>query len=115
MRFIMLSLEHVHPFHFLTELSKSSIGIHIRPVINKSYRDQLGVLWNSKPGSGGNKTVTHEEQEKSLEKINEHSGMWNVLICVCMCLHLYVPDVHIEGFRLCVILEATVDVNDNLL
>lgn len=56
----MLSLEHGHPFHSLTEFSESSIGIHIQPVINKSYRDQLGVLWNSKPGGGGNKAVTHE-------------------------------------------------------
>lgn len=73
MRFIMLSLEHVRPFHSLTELSESSIGIHIRPAINKSYRDQLEVLWNSKPGGGGNKTVTHEEQGKELEIRGKHS------------------------------------------
>lgn len=59
----MLSLEPIHPFHSLTKLFESSIGIHIQPVINKSYRDQLEVLWNSKPGSGGYSAVTHGHQE----------------------------------------------------
>ena len=82
MRFIMLSLDHAHPFHSLTELSKSSVGIHNRPAINKSYRDQLEVLWNSKPGGGGNKTVTREEQEK---RVGNNSVC--VCVCVCTCLH----------------------------
>lgn len=67
MRFIMLSLEHVHPFHS-PELSESSIGIHIRPVINNSFREQLGVLYSCKPGGGGNKAVIHKEKGKRVEK-----------------------------------------------
>lgn len=63
----MLSLEHVHPFHS-PELSESSIGIHIRPVINNSFREQLGVLYSCKPGGGGNKAVIHKEEGKRVEK-----------------------------------------------
>lgn len=51
-------------FHSLTDLFSGSTGIHIGPVINKSHRDQLEVLYNSKPGSAGNKTATHREREE---------------------------------------------------
>lgn len=117
MRFIMLSLERSHPFHS-PELSERSVGIHIQPVINKSYRDQLGVLQKSKPGCGENKAVTQEEQEKGLEKRNKTVGGTRKCVCdgilfanVTVC----VPDIHMRGIRLCVILVATVDANDNLL
>lgn len=99
MRFITLSLEQSHPFHF-PELSERSAGIHIQLVINKRYRDQLRVLQKSKPGCGENKAVTQEEQEKELEKRNKTVG-----VCVNVCdgtlvfanVTVCVPDIHMRG------------------
>ena len=108
----MLSLDHAHPFHSLTELSKSSVGIHNRPAINKSYRDQLEVLWNSKPGGGGNKTVTREEQEK---RVGNNS------VCVCVCLHVFasiamcVRDAHMRSFDCVWSSKPQLTQKDNLL
>lgn len=90
----MLSLEHAHLFHSLSDLFRSSTGIHIQPAINKSYRDQLEVLLNSKPGSRRNKTVAHEELEKKDKAQSE-----SVFLCVCI-RHRVCPCLSDEGFWL---------------
>lgn len=80
MRFILLSLEHGHPFHSLTKVS----GIHIQPVINKSNQDQLGVF--------GSKGQAVEEMLSLMDKKGWKGEINTPSMCKCVCESLSLCD-----------------------
>lgn len=99
MRFVMLSLEHGHPFHSLTELSESSIGIHIQPVINNSHQDQLGFYGIVSQAVEEIRLSLMNNMKNGREKeTNTGQACVNVCVMEYLCLYEFAFDVHMRGF-----------------